>query len=357
MKVKEGISDLKKGEHVISDLEKEEQIVSDLQRENLRLNELVQTDWLTGAYNRCATEKKIIELMQQNKGGVLFVLDGNHLKQINDRYGHTVGDCFLQEIVRILRHMVLKQDIVGRVGGDEFVVYMPSKQNMDFALERSRQFEERLQKIRIDCIKGAKLSVAVGASIYEEGDDYKSLFDRADQRLIMAKHNRKEEKSKLEAIKKEPGEKVGLAIDMKRISDELTEQELISGAFCQDYEMFKTVYRFVERRLRRTKSSSYLILFTLTNAECGFLPLLEREHEMNLLSQVIQTTLRLGDMFTQYSSCQFLIMVPDCAEKEANIIAMRTHDLFCNANYAHKSHLLLHHCYPMKPARRKTKEG
>ena len=57
----------------------------------------------------------------------------------------------------------------------------------------------------------------------------------------------------------------GIAVDAERIRKELSEQVVMSGAFCQDYEAFKNIFRFVERRLRRTHISSYIILLTLTN--------------------------------------------------------------------------------------------
>ncbi|MEG2038304.1 MAG: hypothetical protein RRZ73_01120 [Oscillospiraceae bacterium] len=142
----------------------------------------------------------------------------------------------------------------------------------------------------------------------------------------------------------------GIELDMKLICADLREQALISGAFCQDYELFKIIYRFIERRLKRTNSTSYLILFTLTDKNCNFLSLNEREMQMATLHKVIQNALRMGDVFTQYSGCQFLIMVPDAAEQSVNMIAARIHDMFFLENRRSKNTTLLHHSCPMQPA-------
>ncbi|MEG0779181.1 MAG: hypothetical protein RRY95_00635 [Oscillospiraceae bacterium] len=142
----------------------------------------------------------------------------------------------------------------------------------------------------------------------------------------------------------------GIAIDMNLIRSDLSEQDCIPGAFCQDYEMFKLIYRFMARRLARTKGNSYLILLTLTDCSGSFPSLVGREEQMSLLGEIIQSALRLGDVFTQYSSCQFLLMVPDASEEESNKISARIHDLFFIRNEASDHRLLLHSCYPMLPA-------
>ncbi|MEG0721667.1 MAG: hypothetical protein RR446_07965 [Lachnospiraceae bacterium] len=157
----------------------------------------------------------------------------------------------------------------------------------------------------------------------------------------------------MDKMSKQDGLKQGIAIDMKRISDDLREQEQIFGAFCQSYEEFKTVYRFVERSLKRSESSSYIILFTLTDMNGDFPPLAEREKPMESLSQVIQMSLRMGDVFSQYSSGQFLTMVPNTTEQDADRIAKRIQELFYQKNPEKNERILLHHSYPVIPANAK----
>lgn len=142
----------------------------------------------------------------------------------------------------------------------------------------------------------------------------------------------------------------GVSMDMKCIQEELSEQELAAGAYCQDYETFKSIYRFMERRMQRMDSKSYIILLTLTNEQREFPSLSERDLLMQYLKQQIQDSLRAGDVFTQYSSCQFLVMAADVEKQQADLIAERINTSFYARNVICKDNILLHHCYPLQPA-------
>lgn len=149
---------------------------------------------------------------------------------------------------------------------------------------------------------------------------------------------------------KEPGlMQRSIEIDMERIRKELCEQELLPGAYCQEYEIFKVIYRFVARRLKRTNESAYIILLTLTDRK-GELPCLEsRNGQMEILRELIQySSIRCGDVYTKYSSCQFLIMVTDLSEADADMVAKRIADAFYQRLGEGADQVLLHHCYPMK---------
>ena len=321
-----------------------------LEEENKKLSKLANHDWLTSIYNRGATETKINQLLSEKKTGVLFVLDMEHIKQINDRYGHIAGDCVLQEVVRILNLMTFKQDILGRIGGDEFVIYMPLEQNQNFIDERCYQIRIRLLGIQMTNPLINGISATVCGSLYQPGDDYKSLFDRADQ-LLLAEKRKKDRKPVVAAAEqRRSAARKSIDIDMALIRSELSEQELISGAYCQDYETFKRIYRFVERRLRRSSESVYIILFTLTDKNGDLPKLLTREKQIDTLKSVIQHSLRLGDVFTQYSSCQYLIMVSDVNSQNVELIAQRISESFFSAMTEIEDKLLLHHCFPLKPA-------
>lgn len=318
--------------------------ITRLKQENERLSHIAETDWLTGLYNRGAVEEKVNRLLEKTGTGIMLVIDVDHFKQINDRFGHIAGDHVLQQIAKILKLMVLKNDIVGRIGGDEFVIYLPVNRDKRFAETRSRQIKDRLAELSMPDV-AIKLSASVGWSIYEEGDDYQTIFDRADQNLLKAKRIRdRKEKEKRTA------DSTGIEMDVKSIRQELSEQELIKGAYCQDFETFKGIYRFMERRLHRAKGSVYIILFTLTNGKGDFSSLSNREAEMTHLGKKIQSCLRSADVFTQYSSGQFLVMTSDVTEEAAEMIAMRIQNAFYEGMPEDSGGLLLHYCYPLTPA-------
>ena len=90
-------------------------------------------------------------------------------------------------------------------------------------------------------------------------------------------------------------------------------------------------------------------MFTLTDRNNGFLPLDKRDTEMDILGEKIKQSLRMGDVYTRYSSCQYLVMVSDVDNQNAELIANRISETFYAETAAIKDKLL-HHCYPLKPA-------
>lgn len=305
-------------------------------------------DILTGIYNLKATEEKVNESIARCHMGTMLFIGIDNFKAINSRYGHIMGDSLLKTIVQMLSKMVFKNDILGRISGDEFVIFMPVEQSMEFVEERGHQIKDRLKELTVKNRKITKISITAGGSLYQEGDDYQSMSLRAAGNFI---EDRKKQKEKeMEDTKNTAMVKKGIAMDMKLICAEMSEQQLIPGAYCQDYETFKSIYRFVERRMRRTNGSAFIILFTLTDPFGEFLELDGREDKITTLKNVIQNSLRMGDVFTMYSSCQYLVMVSDVEAEDADRIAERIHREFYRQLPGNKEDLLLHHSYPMKPA-------
>lgn len=343
--------------------------LSMLREENKRLSQLSEKDWLTGLYNRMAVEERVSEWLKTGKSGTMFVLDMDNFKKINDRYGHIAGDQVLQGIAEVLKKMAFRTDIVGRVGGDEFVIFMPVSQDEEFIVSRCRQIEQRFQKLPRSQFVVKKISLTVCGSCYEDGDDYQSLFDRADQRLLQEKAARKRQAEQAElrtdSISTSGTTSTGAAaattslkIDIEQISRELSEPGQAEGAFCQDYDSFVCIYRFMERRLRRMHSEVYSILFTLTDGEGDFPSLQIRGEVMETLHECIRTSLRLGDVFTRYSSCQFLVMVCDATAAQSDAIAQRIqirYEQQCPCVVDGGCHLVYNR-YPLRPAFSKKEE-
>ena len=295
------------------------------------------------------TEKKINEAMRANEAGSLLLIDIDCFKTINDRYGPLIGDQLLAEISKILSYMTDKEDILGRIGGDEFVIYAPKRKDEAFLEDRGKQIKERLKEIQLQDILLVKLSMTISGSLYRDGDDYREIFNRADQKLLEEKKHKKRGKqgdTKTETEKVAKGK--GINIDMRLIRKELAELQLKPGAYCRDYETFKSIYRFVERKLRRNDSGAYTILFTITDGHNNFPPLKKRDSQMTVLKDIVQGLLRSGDVSTRYSSCQLLVLVSDVNDINAEKIAERiSHEFYAALDDTEK--ILLHHCYPLKP--------
>ena len=208
---------------------------------------------------------------------------------------------------------------------------------------RAAQLAERLRKAGRRYGMQWNLSFTLGLAEKQAGDDYISLFDRADQMLLARKKARRARR----ADSADAGGERSICTDMALIRRELREKDPPKGAFCQDYETFKQIYRFVERGLKRSGQSAYIILMTLTDAQGQFVPLAAREEYMSRLSDDLQASLRSGDLFAPYSGCQYLLMVLGASSENAAVIAGRIHTRFMSCVAPDAGLLLRYDVYPM----------
>lgn len=149
---------------------------------------LAITDRLTNLYNRY----KLDEILNSNKDladryessfGVIMV-DIDHFKNINDTFGHQVGDEVLKTFASILLNSSRKSDIAGRWGGEEFLIIAPNatKESITTFAENLRAEIEKFQFEKI-----GQLSISLGASIYQENESIEELIKRADKALYTSK--------------------------------------------------------------------------------------------------------------------------------------------------------------------------
>ena len=306
-----------------------------LEEENRHLRVMVEQDWLTGIYNRGTIELKINQQLQMYQKGALFVLDVDHFKQINDQYGHICGDVALK--------ITYKNGSAGRVGGDEFVIFYPEADDESFIEEKRKEIRSLLKQIQVT--DGASIYVSICGCMYRPNDDYISMFRRADALLVKEKHIRRRLDG--EHVYNDIYMSENLLVDIELIRKELREQEIIPGAFCQDYHSFQNIYRFIERRMSRIQGEAGLILFTLMNPKGAYPSFEQQEQCMFALKRIIQSSLRLGDVFTQYSSFQFLVMALDTKEEGIQCIIDRIQKAFAQ-NACLKDKMLLHHDFPLE---------
>ena len=150
------------------------------------------TDPLTGLPNRAQLDLGVAQLMdaaaaREDALAVLFV-DLDHFKQVNDRFGHDVGDACLQAMSGILRRHVRTTDLVARYGGEEFVLVLDGADDVSAlrAAETLRAAVEADGRHVDGTLVG--LTVSIGVATLETGDDVTRLFKRADAALYRAKH-------------------------------------------------------------------------------------------------------------------------------------------------------------------------
>ena len=169
----------------------------DLQKkENEKLIYQAQTDVLTGLYNKATTQLMISDYLKysslQNKNQALFIIDIDGFKEINDYFGHLFGDAVLADIARCIKKSFRKSDIVGRIGGDEFIVLFKNITGKGPIQKKAAELVKLLQRKYTSNSITYKLSASIGIVLSPlHGTNFNNLFRKADNALYHVKENGK----------------------------------------------------------------------------------------------------------------------------------------------------------------------
>ncbi len=158
-----------------------------------RLAIFASTDSLTQVMNRAAfstlVEAYLNEIRELQTTGALLIIDADNFKSVNDRYGHDRGDEALVTIAAAIKAMVRAPDLVGRLGGEEFGVFLPgaNSEQAERVAERIRESVSATQFLPSGAAH--RLSVSIGGAVFDRRLPFRELFRFADQQLYRAKHS------------------------------------------------------------------------------------------------------------------------------------------------------------------------
>lgn len=163
-----GLYVFSQGEKLQSALERLERTHQDMCKAHDRLAFMASHDQMTGLLNREGFLRTVAPFRERNEGHVLLIVDADHFKRINDRYGHPKGDEALMKIAKALRYAVRAKDIVGRIGGEEFGILLVSV-GMREALQMADLIRRQVQCIpwQTDGQEAARLTVSIGGAALE----------------------------------------------------------------------------------------------------------------------------------------------------------------------------------------------
>ncbi|MCR0568655.1 GGDEF domain-containing protein [[Clostridium] innocuum] len=231
----------------------------DITKERKKMETLqhkAEKDSLTGIYNRAETEKQIKEYLVDNlhAKGALFMIDTDNFKQINDTEGHMVGDVVLAELANGMKRLMRESDIVGRIGGDEFTIFM---KNIASLKDAERKAQELLHMFRhlFDKEKSSvNVSCSIGIASYpRDGHTFKELYASADKALYQAKLQGKDcafiyDPELLESMGQTSYSSLGTAIDSEKryaeSSDNLT--RFVFRTLYQSENIDTAIYKVLE---------------------------------------------------------------------------------------------------------------
>lgn len=158
------------------------------------LRRRAERDALTGLYNREETEKQIRRHLKEEPEEIcaLFMIDTDNFKQINDCYGHLFGDAVLSELAAGMKRLTRQSDVVGRIGGDEFTVFLKNIPSRELGEEKARNLLSMFSNLFKDEKQTVEVTCSVGVAFYpEDGRDFQSLYHSADLALYEAKSSGK----------------------------------------------------------------------------------------------------------------------------------------------------------------------
>ena len=292
--------------------------------------EEVTVDKLTGFLYENGISENFPKACAEKKG-TLMLVDLDSFKLINEFYGYETGDKVLKSFAEIIRYNLKDDDLFGRIGGDEFIIFTTDIITEGELADFTRRVNQQLLASANEILGGEKM-IPLGASIGavfvpKSGTDFDKLNILAEKSLGMVKLNGKHgyvvhhEVGKIDISEDDPEE------DMKRLSKILEENNDTDTALWLNQDDFGSVYRFLSRFLARYQDESaygkaYKVLFTIIPNDEN----MDGEHFDEIVRRFGDTAvkqLRKSDLMMQSKNNQFLLLLPVLDEKYVNVVIQR----------------------------------
>lgn len=302
-------------------------------RRELKLS--AKRDVLTNLWNRQYLEESVNREGECTEGcGALVLFDMDNFKSVNDNYGHIAGDRILKQFASVLRHFTTDNDVVSRLGGDEFGVFfkgLKDTKELDRCITEIIQcVEEKLSELEGG---GTMVSASAGVSLMpDDGVDFLTLYNKADKALYYVKQNGKrnfhlfKERGAYSFCNvKETGNSVLDIAQLKRIIEEKAQ---LSGAYQVEYDGFRRIYQFVSRCIERNGQEVQIVLFTIVHSNIINMEMEEMQEAMLHLETAIRTSLRKGDVATKYNNTQYIVILMETSKENGQKVVARINDMW-----------------------------
>lgn len=311
------------------------------------MRDMAKRDPLTKLLNRSYSEGRINEYLSERRNrGTLLMLDMDNFKDVNDQYGHIAGDELLIEFANTLTSLTRQDDIVCRLGGDEFIIFLKDVNCHAMIIEKVEQLIMTLEKRIVKPESGGTITVSMGIAVApDDGRSFNQLYQNADKALYYVKMNNK---GSYHFFSEEGTVDMGrykmknTQVDLEHLRSFIQEVGYSKGAYQVEYEGFKKIYRFIARCIGRTQQEVQTVLFTL-RAPSGCIPdVQELMFSMNNLQTAVHESIRRGDVATNYSSSQFVVILMDSSIADAGMVADRIRDRYVQL-HNFKDYMELHY--------------
>lgn len=296
------------------------------------LQNIAGRDSLTNLLNRRCFEKILDQPEEGKENGFFLLLDLDNFKQVNDTFGHVIGDQVLIKFARVMEEEASPEDAICRIGGDEFAIFIPGTYEKSKIKSIARRMiagiEFEVNDLLLDTCD-FKLSVSIGiAEKPEDGSHFAELYAAADKALYYVKQNGKRGcyfYHTEEGKEKELDEDNNL-IDLLQLQRLIQEKSEQSGAYRVEYDGFKRIYHFVSRCMERKSQDVQLVLFTIQEQEH-----IEGENEktpIEILEEAVSKSLRRGDVATRCGNTQYVAILMNASEENGTLVVKRIQKKF-----------------------------
>ncbi len=281
-------------------------------------------DALTGLYNKATATEKIAALCTTARG-YLLVVDLDSFKLVNDIYGHDMGDKVLIEFADLLKSSIRHKNVLGRIGGDEFLVFTEG-----YEVAELKEFTETLNSGIVSIARrlmGDQMSIPLGASVGavavpDMGIDFSILFRMADKALYIVKNDGKHGYEVYTANTKEIMADVPDDINLKTLSHILEERNIPQNAMWMGKEAFGNIYRYMIRYMDRYSGTAYKLLYNVKFTSKD-IPEETREDAIDHVRELLQNSLRNSDIMMQVGTNHFFLLLPEISEYNTHRVAER----------------------------------
>jgi len=287
-------------------------------------------DTLTNVWNRDYI-KKFVDGYLSNplNRGIMFMLDLDNFKSVNDMYGHIAGDEIIIMLANTMKEIIGDTGIISRIGGDEFVIFFPDEEDNNYVQLIAEKIIDSMKSKIEPGRKGLGVSVSIGIAEADiMNNSYETLFDNADKALYYVKEHGKGHCHSYNGSEFSPHNDRSKETDVLYLKKILEEAGIISDAYRVGYDGFTKIYQFVSRSMERTNQNGILVLYTIFGFDGNLLDGTILTECMISLETAVIKSIRKGDVITRYSDSQQLVMILDTDKHNGRLVAKRIYDLF-----------------------------
>ena len=277
-------------------------------------------DFLTGLPMRNLGERLTAEFMQTHDGCLIF-LDMDNLKKINDIYGHKAGDRALKCLGKLLQKRA-DQGISCRLGGDEFLMFLPDTDPDSLSLQMDDLFQ-KFHTITTDDPELRFATLSAGLCLCSTDDSFEDCYSKADKALYYVKQNGKNQFFFYQQIDRSTLAASGSGKDLELVAESLQKSGIYVGALDLNYRDFARQYEYMCQLVTRSQCRCYLAMITIETLVDTVPDIESIEQALEYMEQAIRQNIRRVDICTRYSSLQYLIIlfepdethIPDIIER------------------------------------------